>query len=166
MRLEAEGLVTVQARKGYTVAPVSLADAADLFEFRAFMEAETIHQAAVSSDDAALAELDRFRTLDAWGADRFIAYNRDFHLHFAQLCQNGRIKAAARDVIEQFDRLVILDMIISKTADPKTMIAEHNAIIDAVQAREDRKARRLIIQHVEKFRRRAMISLGRSPIVP
>ena len=167
MRLEADRLVIVQPRKGYRVAPISLSDAADIFDLRLLMETATAQHAAASGEAADLAALDRFRTLDAWGGESgFVGYNRDFHVAIALMCPNGRIRAAARDVIEQLDRLVVLDLATSKATESRSMLAEHNAIIDALQARESRKAARLVAQHIERGKRRILASLASMAIVP
>jgi DNA-binding GntR family transcriptional regulator len=167
MRLEAERLVTVHARKGYRVSPISLADASDHFEYRALLEGETAYQAALGGGAEGIAALDRFRDMAAWeGPYGFINYNRDFHVGIAALCPNARIQAAAREVIEHFDRLVIMDMMITKSAEPTIMIAEHRQIVDAVRAGDGKKARRLMTSHVDKASRRVLSSLARTPIVP
>jgi GntR family transcriptional regulator, rspAB operon transcriptional repressor len=171
MRLEADRLVTVQARKGYRVAPISLTDAADLFDLRAVLEVATAKGVAQSASDADIAKLDRFRSLESWGKSwgkeiDFVAYNREFHLGVAKLCPNLRISATAKDVIEQFDRLVRLDVTTSRPSDARSMITDHNQIIDALQARDDRKAARLVNQHIERAKRRLIGSLERARIVP
>jgi DNA-binding GntR family transcriptional regulator len=121
----------------------------------------------MSGDGDGIAGLERFRDMASWPGDfGFINYNRAFHVGIATLCPNARIKVAAREVIEHFDRLVIMDMMITKSADPKAMIAEHHTIIDAVRAGDGRKAKRLMTSHVDKACRRVLSSLARAPIVP
>lgn len=168
MRLEAERLVTVQPRKGYRVAPVSLSDASDIFDLRLLMETATAQQAAANASDPDLAALDRFRDDTPWktSGTGFVSYNREFHVALTLLCPNGRIRAAARDIIEQLDRLVVLDLATARVGDSRAMVVEHNAIIDALQAREGRKAGRLLAQHIERAKRRILTSLASTAIVP
>jgi DNA-binding GntR family transcriptional regulator len=166
LRLEAERLVVVRPRKGYRVAPVSLSDARDLFEFRALIEQACVMNAAESASESALEALDRFRSLSAAGApSRFIVYNRGFHLAIAKLCDNRRIAHTGASLIEQFDRLVIVSVKKLAKADVVALISEHCQIIDALQARAGKRAARLISAHIGRARRRVLSALSQAAIV-
>jgi GntR family transcriptional regulator, rspAB operon transcriptional repressor len=165
-RLTAEKLVTVVPRKGYRVAPISLSDAAELFEFRSLLEMTCAQMGAERASAAELEALDRFRTLESWGgAAGFVRYNREFHLAVIQLCPNRRIAEAARDLIEQFDRLVLMS-VNSDARNVEGLLAEHAVIIDALQERDGRRAGKLVAQHVGKAERRVMGALANAAIVP
>jgi DNA-binding GntR family transcriptional regulator len=166
LRLEAERLVVVRPRKGYKVAPVSLSDARDLFEFRALVEQACVMNAAENASESALKALDRFRSLGAAGeSSRFIVYNRGFHLAIAKLCDNRRIAQTGAGLIEQFDRLVIVSVKQLAKEEVAALIAEHSQIIDALQARAGKRAARLISAHVGRARRRVLSALSQAAIV-
>jgi GntR family transcriptional regulator, rspAB operon transcriptional repressor len=165
-RLHAEKLVTVEPRKGYRVASVSLHDARELFEFRALLEQHCALSAAAEADDAALAALDHFRDLSAWGEDGFVAYNRAFHFAVLDLAPNRRIVETAIDLIEQFDRLVQLSVTVFDNRNFQTLLSEHQAIIDALQARDGRRAGKLLNQHVARAEKRVMKALSSVSILP
>jgi DNA-binding GntR family transcriptional regulator len=94
-------------------------------------------------------KLDAFRDLKTGGGEYdFIAYNRAFYITLTKPSPNRRIAAAAQDLIEQFDQLVI--------------ISEHQTIIDALQAREGRRAARPIGKHIVRVRKRVIKSLSQS----
>ena len=59
-RLVREGLVLVQPRKGYRVAPISLPDATDLFSYRQVLGCLCIRACKSASSDQ-LKSLDAFR---------------------------------------------------------------------------------------------------------
>lgn len=165
-RLAAEKLVTVVPRKGYRVAPISLSDAAELFEFRALLEMTCAQIGAERAAAEELEALDRFRTLEPWGGPAgFVRYNREFHLAVIQLCPNRRIADAARDLIEQFDRLVLMS-VNSDARNFDALVGEHRAIIDALQERDGRRAGRLVQQHVGRAEKRVMGALANAAIVP
>jgi DNA-binding GntR family transcriptional regulator len=166
MRLEADGLVIVQSRKGYRVAPVSVSDASDMYEFRAKIEQAVTEIVASSATDAELESLNRFRYPDAW-ADKggFIAYNREFHCAVATLCRNRRLRLAALDLIEQFDRFTYISLAVIGPEHFDRPLADHIAIIDQLQAREPRKAARLVEQHLARGRKRVMGALSRAAVV-
>ena len=164
IRLEVDRLITVTPRKGYRVALVSLADAKELFEFRSMMEEAAVRLASSAADKEDLASLDRFRRLDDWGSSGFVAYNREFHVALAKLCPNRRIGAATQDLVEQFDRIVIVSVSVIDNRDVDTLVAEHVAIIDAVQACNGRRAARLLSEHIGRARKRVIMSLSRAAI--
>jgi DNA-binding GntR family transcriptional regulator len=165
-RLHAEKLVIVEPRKGYRVAPISLADAAELFEFRALLEQTCALMAAERTTDEQLSGLDRFRTLDEWGTGAFVQYNRAFHLALVGLCPNRRMADIARDLIEQFDRLVLMSVTAIDARNYDALIAEHNAIIAALQERDGRRAGKLLTHHVSRAEKRVMSSLASAAILP
>jgi GntR family transcriptional regulator, rspAB operon transcriptional repressor len=166
LRLEAERLVVIRPRKSYKVAPVSLSDARDLFEFRALLEQACVMNAAESASESALEALGCFRSPGVDGEpSQFIVYNRSFHLAIAKLCDNRRIAQTAASLIEQFDRLVIVSVQKLAKMDMTALIAEHCQIIDALQARSGKRAARLISAHIGRARRRVLSALSQAAIV-
>jgi len=173
LRLEAEGLVVISPRKGYRAAPISIADARDLFEFRAVLESACAVSVASEAGDEALRGLDRFRSMSGFAAGAegaepsFVQYNREFHLAIARLCTNRRIRDATIDLIEQFDRLVTVSISSNEEGGQRdALIAEHCEIIDALQARDAKRAGRILSRHAGRARKRVLSALSRSPIVP
>jgi DNA-binding GntR family transcriptional regulator len=172
LRLEAEGLVLINPRKGYRAAPISIADARDLFAFRAVLEPACAANVAAEAGEAELAALDRFRAMEATGenapsaAAAFVRYNREFHLAIAGLCSNRRIRETTVDLIEQFDRFVTVSISSDSDLQHAALIAEHCEIIDALQARDGKRAGRILARHAGRARKRVLAALSRSPIVP
>ncbi|ACA15092.1 transcriptional regulator, GntR family [Methylobacterium sp. 4-46] len=163
LRLERERLVTVHPRQGYQVNPISVADARDLLQFRLVVEPACAGEAAESAPPAVLAGLDAFRELPEGGD--FIAYNRAFHTALAEASGNRRMAAVTRDLIEQADRLVRVSLATIRGRDPAQLIAEHAGIIDAVQRRDARAARRRVRDHVARAERRIIPALERSAVI-
>ncbi|CCE06114.1 Transcriptional regulator, GntR family [Bradyrhizobium sp. STM 3843] len=173
LRLEAEGLVVISPRKGYRASPISIADARDLFEFRAVLEPACAASVATEASEESLRALDRFRSMngiaaaEAGTAPSFVDYNREFHLAIARLCTNQRIRVATIDLIEQFDRLVTVSISSNEAGGQRdALIAEHCDIIDALQARDGKRAGRILARHAGRARKRVLSALSRSPIVP
>jgi len=164
LRLEQENLVTVHARQGYRVSPVSVADARDLFRFRMALEPACAAEAAENASDAELLFFDRFRSFDG-DAHAFIDYNRSFHAALAEACGNRRMAASACELIEQADRFVRVSLASIKGRDPTQLVAEHAEVIDALQKRDGRRASRLIRAHVAEAERRIVSALTRSAII-
>ena len=156
LRLESERLVTVHPRQGYVVNPVSVSDARDLFGLRLVIEpacaAAAVHAVAVE-----LAALDRFRVLADEAA--FIVENRDFHTTLARLSGNARMAAVSIDLVEQSDRLIRLSVSTVLGRNTGLLVAEHAAIVDALQARDGRGAARLVRAHVLNAQTRVLKAL-------
>lgn len=170
IKLQEQNLVEVIPRKGYRVTRISLTDARDLYEMRVILEREAIARLIDSGTDKDLASLDQHRTGSIDSLDEWIGYNRAFHVHLAVICGNQRLARAGREVVEQFDRLTKVS--VSSSVRPNLLPAvvlearmeEHRTIIDAIQARDKRKAIGLSREHIEASRRRLMAALESASI--
>lgn len=166
LRLAEQDLIEVMPRRGYRVKRISLADARDLYEMRQILERECIQRLIDSASDETLARLDAFRAgspgdeLADW-----IDYNRAFHAFFAEHCGNARLARAAREVIDQFDRLTYTSVTSSPGVVLGDFVDQHCALIDAVQEREKRQALAISREHIEDSRRRVLQALENMPVV-
>jgi DNA-binding GntR family transcriptional regulator len=156
LRLEGERLVTVLPRQGYRVNRVSIADARDIFGLRLVIEPACAAAAAGNADKAG--DLDAFRGYTG-GAMDFITYNRAFHAAVADLSGNGRMAAVARGLVDQSDRLVRVSLRTLGESDRNRLVAEHETIIDAIQAGAATKAETAVRQHVAEARTRVLVRL-------
>lgn len=164
LRLEQERLITVHPRQGYQVNPISVQDARDLFRFRQTLEPACVAEAVENASETVMTALDRFRSL-APDQD-FIDYNRAFHHALANASGNARMSAAACELIDQADRLVRISLGNMKGRDPAQLVTEHGEVIDAMQRRDARAARKLIRVHVASAQRRVLSALSRSAVQP
>src|SRR5256885_3007992 len=156
LRLERERLVTISPRQGYRVAPVSVADARDLFRLRSVLEAASALEGARAASDEALAALDRFRRYREKGPQGgFLAYNRDFHCTLARLCGNERMATAACELIDQMHRLIRVSVDNVEERKPSGLVLEHIRIIEALQRRDGRRAAALLRRPIRAAERRA-----------
>ena len=167
LRLQEQGLVEVLPRKGYRIKPISVADAAEMYEMRAILERSCITRAIDHAADQTLQGLDRFRKsgktpdLPSW-----IAYNRAFHVAVVDAAGNARLARAAREIIEEFDRLTYMSIARFDTSGLAALVGEHVALIDALQARDKRAALATARSHVEDARDRLLDSLSNLAVVP
>ncbi len=167
LRLQEQGLVDVLPRKGYRIKPISVADAAEMYEMRAVLERACIARAVEHGSDEALGGLDRFRKsgktpdLPSW-----IAYNRAFHVAVAEAGGNARLARAARDIIEEFDRLTHMSIARFDTGGLAALVGEHVELINALQRRDKRAALASARAHVDDARDRLLDSLSNLAVVP
>ena len=165
-KLEHEGLIEIEPRRGHRVKPVSVADAEDILDLRIILESGVVRRITEKADDAELAGLDRFRTADLTSIPAFTAYNREFHHSLSVLSGNRRLAEETRRVMEIYDRLCVVSLNTLRGEDGFAgPLADHNAIIDALQTRNAAAAARVVARHVGKSRGSIMRGLGRRPIV-
>ncbi|MCG6203501.1 GntR family transcriptional regulator [Rhodopseudomonas sp. HC1] len=164
LRLEQERLITVLPRQGYRVKPVSIADARDIFRFREIIEPACAADAAQFASDAQLRSLDEFRSFDAPAAE-FIKYNRAFHIAVAMCSPHRRMREEVANLVSQADRLVLVSIGFAQGRDTNRLLAEHVAIIDALQARDGRQAARLLRTHIIDAQKRVVANLSRHAVI-
>jgi GntR family transcriptional regulator, rspAB operon transcriptional repressor len=168
LRLQEQRLVEVLPRKGYRVRPISVSDAAELYEMRELLERACVVRVIEDATDEAIRALDAFRTVPRGIAlADWIAYNRRFHIAIAARCGNGRLARAATEVIEQFDRLTYVGVDSSgRSGGLQKFVDEHCAIIDAIKRRDRRQAQALVSEHVASSRKRTLAAIANPVIVP
>jgi DNA-binding GntR family transcriptional regulator len=161
LRLEQEKLVTVLPRQGYRVNPISIRDVKDLCGLRLLIAPACAAEAA-RADDAAVRTLDRFRNAiadDGQGLT-FVDYNRAFHCAVAELGDNERIADVEKNLVEEFDRLVVINLRTYERSSMPVSVAEHAAIIDAIQAHDGDTAHRLVYEHILRAQERIMAAMS------
>jgi DNA-binding GntR family transcriptional regulator len=164
LRLAREHLVTVTPRQGYRVNRISLADARDLLRFRLALEPACVSEAIETAADDVLKALDEYRVFSG-DHEAFIAYNRAFHSALAHASGNRRMAAALCDLIGQADRLVRVSVANVSHPDPAPLVAEHVALIEAMQRRDGRAAARIIKAHITQTEKRVLPALKRNAVI-
>ncbi len=162
-RLEQERLVSVLPRQGYRVVPIDIADARDLFGVRLALEPACASAAATEASDGTLRALDMFRA--ARPGIAFIDDNRAFHVAVAEASGNRRMADTVRELVEQADRMVRVSINTVVGRDTTRLVAEHAALIDALQARDGRRAAKLARAHIAEARDRILGALMRSAVI-
>ena len=156
--LEESGLVRLEKNRGVFVREISVEEASEFFEVRAALEG-LIGQLAARR--IAIDEIEALRTVvrrmqqvhKSRRADEYFALNVEFHDLLARAARNNALLAHYRGIVNQLDlyrRATIAhgsDHIAQSTA-------EHEAIIDAVAARDEQRAQALREIGVQQLRHR------------
>ena len=160
LRLVQESLVTVLSRHGYRVKAPSISDIEEILNLRSLIEPACAAAAAKASDTAAQA-LERFRgfVTQNFKEIRYIDYNGSFHSAIAKSSGNERLAAVAFDLIQQFQLIVWTLPINSNHKSVRRDCAEHEAMIDAIQAHDAERAFQLAHEHTEGTRERVRTAL-------
>ena len=158
LRLAQERLVTIRPRQGYHVAPVSLAEAAELLELRRALELACLRGTLARASKSQREAVAQASVFESDPVD-FIAYNRQFHTRLADSCGNRLLAQAAGSAIAHTDRLVQLSLDMIESRDPARLVIEHEALADAVVAGDARLAKRLLQRHLSAAERRVLDGL-------
>ncbi|MEV7190077.1 GntR family transcriptional regulator [Kitasatospora sp. NPDC093102] len=160
-RLETEGFLTVQARKGAVVAEFGPAEAEHFFAVREPLEALAASLAAQHATPAGLKNLERIlaRTRRAAEAGRLretVGLNADFHRAIVELSGNPLLQDMMAPLDGRLRRLFRL------TTGPESgtpMCTEHEQLLAAIRARDPRTAADLARRHVAGTRAYALTVL-------
>ncbi|MBO0776208.1 MAG: GntR family transcriptional regulator [Actinobacteria bacterium] len=152
-RLEAEGWVDLRPNQGAFVHVPTDQEVDELLDVREFLEVETARLAARSAGRAATARLrklchDGQEAVEAGDVDRFIAINNDFHAGLARLAGNAVLAELAGIVgrrVRWYYRLV------APLRGPGSS-AEHQELIEAIEAGDEEAAAKAARQHTERTR--------------
>jgi GntR family transcriptional regulator, rspAB operon transcriptional repressor len=160
LRLEQENLVTVLPRQGYRVNPISMPDVEDIFDLRLLIEPACV-AAAARADDTVQRTLDHFRGFaDVERTEsEFFEYNRSFHRAIIGLSANARMAAIGLELDEQFQRLMLISLRALSNENIRTASAEHEAIIDAIQAHDADRAAPLSYGHTARAQGRILTAV-------
>jgi DNA-binding GntR family transcriptional regulator len=154
--LASEGLVTMKLRRGAYVTEVSERDLTEVYHLLALLEADAAATVAESATSAELAELQALheqleRTLD--DRDAFFRANEQFHLKLLRIADNHWTQQMVGDLrrVMKLNRHQSL----FKQGRIEASLDEHRQIMQALQARDAAKVKRLMEQHIRHGREAA-----------
>lgn len=152
--LERQGLVQAIAYKGYLVRTIEPGDVNDVFFMRRLLEGAGIERATTRISDATLT---RMRELHPPMADRMTLayddYSHDFHRTIVEAAGSPRLAAAFESVYNDVRRLQYAGI---GTPRPDLIHHEHTEILDALDARDPERARKVMEDHIDQIRARAL----------
>jgi GntR family transcriptional regulator, rspAB operon transcriptional repressor len=169
LRLQEQHLIEVLPRKGYRVTPISMTAIREMYEMRALLECACVRRLIDHAGDAELAALDALAAAPRdTGVAAWIQYNSRFHLALARTCGNSRLARATGELIEQFDRLITMNMnnVLREAGNLQPFVDEHTAIVAAIRRRDKRAAIALTRAHVESSQELLLEQVGALAVVP
>ncbi len=159
--LAAEGLVTMKVRRGAYVTEVSKSDLSDVYHLLSLLESDAAGVVATQATDAELAELQKLhKELEAAAqpakggkalkaavpnTDQFFALNEQFHMRLLAIANNrwrDQMVADLRKVMKLNRHNSLL-----KTGRIAESLAEHQAIMDALLARDAQRTQQCMREH-------------------
>jgi DNA-binding GntR family transcriptional regulator len=151
-RLAAEGLVTITPRRGAVVTKLTRQEFVEAYQLREALESLAVRLAVprlTEEDRRRLHELsdEMIRAARDEDAQAFFEANRQFHLIFVVASGNGRLREMHRLLIAQMARLLARSQQLRGGLEQS--VAEHQAILGAVDAGDAERAARLLEEHIE-----------------
>ncbi|MGH1355783.1 MAG: GntR family transcriptional regulator [Thalassovita sp.] len=158
-RLLVENLVTTEGQRGFRAAIVSVQDFKNIVEMRALLEAQAVRESVENGDDdwesrfvAAHHRLAKIETEMAGREEQAVAdweiRNRDFHNAMIGGCTNSWL-LNFRDILYSHS-IRYLHIALTDRTIPRDVRSEHQAIFDAVIARDADLAEKLTIEHIRR----------------
>ena len=157
-RLTSEGLVVLEPQKGFTAAPISAADLADLTQVRIRIECQCLRRSIEVGSLAwettlvaahhrlartpASSPGDPSRVADAWSL-----YHAEFHEALAAGCDSPWSLKLRRTLFAHSERYRRLSLPLGRK--PRRVDQEHTALVAAALARDADLAERLLTAHLQ-----------------
>jgi DNA-binding GntR family transcriptional regulator len=160
-RLVSEGMLTVKARRGYFVTPVTRRALLEGYDVRLALE---FHAADVAVDTASDEQIARLRALleataDAISHEEWDTANAAFHETQVDLAGNALLSRFYRELSINLMMQVIRG---GRLERGEYLVTEHRAIVEGLEARDAAAARAAIARHVETGRRIALDAIERA----
>jgi DNA-binding GntR family transcriptional regulator len=165
LRLSQTGLVQVSSRKGFSVPVITEADVIELYDLRAAIETYAIrHATPVISDEEIYthrglqrAALEQSQERDTATAEAF--FRADLALHSVLHALGGNSRST-RILSEAMGQLSLLSMRASIIPERNQLaIAEHQAILDALESRSPGAAAGAMEAHMDAVKERSLDDL-------
>lgn len=150
--LVAEGLVTIRPRRGAVVTRLTRKEFIEAYQVREGLESLAIRLAVprlTDEDRARLHELadEMVEHMKSGDVQGFFAANREFHNIFVERSDNDRLRAMYEQLMSQMGRLLSKSLDLRGSLDQS--VAEHRAILEAVDRGDAEQAARLLEEHIE-----------------
>jgi DNA-binding GntR family transcriptional regulator len=160
-RLVSEGLLTVKARRGYFVSPITRRALVEGYEVRLALELHAADMAVETAEDERIAELRDLlaETAASISHEDWDTANATFH--------ETQVDLAGNELLSRFYRELSVNLMMQvirggRVERGEYLVTEHRAIVEALEARDRAAARDAIVRHVDTGRRIALDAIERS----
>lgn len=151
-RLASEGLVTITPRRGAIITELTRDEFVGAYQVREALETLAIRLAVPRLDEA---DLTRLRALheemvehaEGGEVDAFFSANAAFHELFVASSGNQKLQEMYRLLLDQMGRYLARSLALRGSVERS--VAEHAAILEAVEAGDADRAARLLADHIE-----------------
>ncbi len=150
-RLAHSRLVEQSPNRGATVAQPSVKEGRDLFATRRVIESAVIETLIEKVDDKTIRYLRKLlrqeqRAYERGDSERALALSVDFHRQLATLAGNGVLEEYLNDIIRRTPLVILTHL--GDEAENRCRNQEHEAIVDAIEQGNVKKAVKVMQQHL------------------
>ncbi len=154
VKLERQGLVVIRPPRGAFVAQLSLEDLVEVFTLRLAIEKLAVNRCIQFIDNDLLEELDRAMAQmeGAVGKDLSELEAADFDLQLHDVIYRGSRHRRVQEVwsmIRPQIHILLLNKNVLEKEYRETLLGSHQGIVNAIRARDQRLAERLIQEHLQ-----------------
>lgn len=156
-RLAAEGLIEAEAQRGYTVAPISVANLDEVcalrLELEPFALRRSMENGGLEWEAAVMAALYRLNKTDRIPGDSsslsaWEAANNAFHLTLVERCEMPLLIKMYKSLVSMNDRY--RHIYLKAATIQRDVIEEHIAIAEAAVERRTEDAAAILTRHIER----------------
>lgn len=158
-KLEQEGLVIIEPRKGAYASQISVKDMVDILEVRQDMEGLAAHMAAYRMTPKQMRELERIsisynKAVAESNVSDMIKYDTDFHNLIVESCDNSILTM----MINQLQELLLRFRYVyyDNLKHAEKMPSEHSMIMEAIKDGRSDAARASAEMHIERIKESVM----------
>jgi DNA-binding GntR family transcriptional regulator len=151
-RLVAEGFLSFENGRGFFCRTLSPDKIQSLYEARVAIESEAIRLAVIRTTDEDINDLEAFliSSLPAYGnkdgAKAIVELDEEFHMRLAMLSGNEEFERMLANINARIHYVRCIDMVGRETKSSY----DHQAIVDALRARDADEAVRVLRKHITK----------------
>lgn len=161
-KLQSEGLVIMNARRGAIVAPINIRDLKEILEIRKALERLACQLVSVKAGEDAVAQLRRINSdmeaaVEADDIVRITEHDVEFHEKITELADNAHLTNMLDQIKAHLYRYRL--EFIKELKDRNILTTEHARIIDAIETGNAKAAGREIEKHIELQERYIMNTL-------
>lgn len=158
-RLVTDGLVAIMPRKGVMVRPISVDEALELNAVRLVTECYCARLAADRAEESELRRLQNIlesseRAAEKRDVEQMMLLDREFHDTLAQAARNGILAGVLRNLHERSLRFWFISL--RAPEHHERVLAQHRAIVEALQSRRPEAAEAAMREHILAFQRNIM----------
>ena len=160
-RLAGEGYLIIRDNRGAQVSPMNQKSLRDFFLVAPMIYASVSRLAAQNARAEHIRELRAIQkkfiaALNSAQVERRVFYNDQFHCYIGQMADNAFLGPSLRRLLIDHARIAqtfYRASSASQEKDMRTAAAQHDAMIDAFERHDEKKAERLAYQHWELSRK-------------
>jgi DNA-binding GntR family transcriptional regulator len=158
-QLHCEGLVLVESRVGFFVAPMVKQDLEDLFEIRILLESYAAQKTALSITENDLSHLEELnnaclRAIEMGSEDSFLKVDISLHGLIISRAGNPRLLSFIQDIEDLTHRELSLG--VRSIENVRASISEHQHLLEALRQRDSELASKAMYEHLCNVKERVI----------